>query len=135
VAGLFELPVRLRDSVGSPPIELIFTKAGDPTKRRPLTEDGNLLVTAAPQFVRGDANGDKKRDLSDGVFQLDFLFRGGPRSPCADAADANDDGTLDISDAITILAFLFQGLPRLPDPFPLAGPDPTADALGCLTGA
>jgi hypothetical protein len=125
------IPVEIADGVGQPPIELIFTKVGSTLNLRPLTAGGKVKVITGILFVRGDANGDGKRDISDAVYELDFLFKGGPAVPCKDAADANDDGKLDLSDAIRLLGFLFQGTASLPAPFPGPGLDPTADALGC----
>jgi hypothetical protein len=81
-------------------------------------------------FVRGDANDDGRVDLSDVVQVLCVLFAR-ITAVCRDAVDANDSGTLDIGDAIAILAYLFvQGAMPLA-PFPVPGPDPTSDALGC----
>jgi hypothetical protein len=83
-------------------------------------------------FVRGNANGDCRVDISDPLRILNSLFRDGSPLGCLDAADANDDGNVDISDPISLLSFLFLGGPTLPQPFPLLGPDPTTgDELGC----
>lgn len=125
------IEVRLEDGVGKPPIELIFTRAGESEKRRPLTEDGEVIVRSQAVFLRGDSNGDGRRDLTDAIFGLDFLFRGGPEGPCEDAHDANDDGKADIADPIRLLQLLFQSGDGLPPPYPDAGPDPTPDELGC----
>ncbi len=81
-------------------------------------------------FLRGDANHDKKVDLSDAITILNYLFNGGLLS-CQDSADANDDGRIDISDAIRILNFLFQGGERIATPYPEAGIDSTEDKLSC----
>ncbi len=126
-----QIDVTIEDGVGTPPIQLIFIKVGSSTNIRPLTKDGRITVIPGVTFLRGDANGDQRRDISDAVFVLEFLFRGGPDGRCDDAADTNDDGQSDISDAITLLQFLFQGWASLPAPFPFAGVDPTADTLGC----
>ncbi|MGH9362817.1 MAG: hypothetical protein ACRD2T_12965, partial [Thermoanaerobaculia bacterium] len=86
---------------------------------------------AQGRFIRGDANGDLRLDISDAVFTLQYLFLGGGAPACEDAADANDDGDLDLSDAVSVLQSLFlTGLPLLP-PGPEPGPDPTADPLTC----
>lgn len=87
-------------------------------------------VQAAGLFVRGDANGDSTIDISDGIRILLVLF-GGVESLCDDANDANDDGANNITDAVHVLRFLFQGGPPPAAPFPLAGEDPTPDALAC----
>lgn len=127
-----ELLVQLRSGIGSPPILNLVTRSGETDGVEPTLLDGSVMVQDA-LFLRGDANGDGKRDISDPIAHLDFLFRGGAASPCEDAADTNDDGRLDLSDAVMGLSFLFQGKPTLPAPFPGAGVDPTPDALGCLS--
>lgn len=89
------------------------------------------LPQAPPPFVRGDVLLDGALDISDPIALLTYLFRGGPRPACLDAADADDDGNLTIGDAIRTLEHLFTGGPPLPGPFPLAGGDPTLDLLAC----
>ncbi len=83
-------------------------------------------------FLRGDANTDKKVNLADPIFILQYLFRNGSRPSCLDAADANDDDTLDISDAVRLLLYLFvSSSPPLSAPFPDLGPDPSSGDLTC----
>jgi len=89
-------------------------------------EDGACIS----QFIRGDTNKDDKVDLSDAVYLLNFLFKGGKPVECLDTADANDDGIADISDAIEILHVLFGG-ESMAEPYPNKGPDPTQDSLVC----
>jgi hypothetical protein len=88
------------------------------------------LSPAAPEFQRGETNGDGKLDLSDAVVTLGYLFVGSGTPPCLDAADANDSGAVDLSDAVYTLGFLFLGSPP-PAPFSECGEDPGEDALGC----
>ena len=85
-------------------------------------------------FVRGDSNQDAKSDIADAIFTLDWLFRGGPGSPCNDAADSNDDGAIDVSDAIFGLGCLFVGAQCPPSPFPDCTVDSEGDALECRIG-
>jgi hypothetical protein len=82
-------------------------------------------------FRRGDANDDGRRDISDPVATLEFLFPETMVLPCIDAADSNDDGQLDISDVVHILGFLFLAGPAPPEPTSACGPDPTPDAIDC----
>ena len=86
-------------------------------------------------FRRGDANADGKRDISDPVHTLQFLFSGGAEPACWKASDSNDDGALDLSDAVHTLGFLFLGSASPPPPFPGCGTDPTTDDLGCAAYA
>ena len=85
----------------------------------------------APQFRRGDGNGDGGVDIGDPIFNLAHLFSGGP-GPCRDSQDTNDDGLVDIADPIYGLAFLFSSAPSPPAPFPACGSDPTPDGLDCF---
>ncbi len=87
------------------------------------------------KFCRGDANIDRQVDISDAVFLLQYLFKGGQTPWCEDAADANDDGSLDISDPIRTLLYLFSDNPNVdilvPGPVTIAT-DPTMDTLQCV---
>jgi hypothetical protein len=58
-------------------------------------------------FVRGDASGDGRLDVTDAIVHLRFLFQSGAPPGCEDAADANDDGKLELDDAVTTLLYLF----------------------------
>jgi len=84
-------------------------------------------------FSSGDSNGDGRIDISDAVFTLNYLFTGGRRPDCLDAADTDDSGTLDLTDGhlINVLLFLGGSVPRTPTPFGCAV-DPTDDDLGCF---
>ena len=93
------------------------------------------------QFVRGDCNFDGAINVSDPLFCLNGLFRGGPDPLCEDEGDVNDDGAVDIADASFTFGWLFLGgpVPRFPAPEPGAaydpelscGVDPTVDSLTC----
>ncbi len=92
----------------------------------------SLSSLASATFIRGDANGDGKIDLSDSIYLNSYLFKSGPPPGCMDAADANDDGKVDISDGIYLNNYLFLGSGSPPPaPYPNAGADPTADQYTC----
>jgi|SRR3989344_5022379 len=90
--------------------------------------DGKIGI----QFIRGDSNGDKKVDISDVIFTLDALFKGGQLPRCWKSADANDDGIIDITDTIYTLSALFMGGVQIPQPYPNIRDDPTEDNLACI---
>ena len=82
-------------------------------------------------FRRGDATGDGGSDISDGVTILNFLFLGGRRPDCLDAADSDDNGVVELSDAVRIFGFLFLGGTPPASPGPVScGPDVNEDGLG-----
>jgi len=89
-------------------------------------------VYAEGNFKRGDANQDSRVDIADAVYLLDYLFKGGEKPACLDAADSNDDGGIDLSDPVYLLAYLFKNNSLSPpEPFLTIGPDPTQDSLNC----
>jgi hypothetical protein len=91
------------------------------------------VQVAGVLFQRGDSNGDSHFDLSDVIYPLNYLFRGGPVPPCLEASNANGDGALDIADPVWALNYLFLDGPPPPAPFPACGEDPNGLALTCDT--
>jgi hypothetical protein len=92
------------------------------------------IVTFLPaEYIRADANLDRRLDVSDPVTILRSLFSGDVDAFCDDASDANDDGAVDVSDAAFAFNYLFLGGPAPQPPFPQPGTDPTPDGLGCGT--
>jgi len=101
-------------------------------------------------FVRGDANGDSRVDIGDGVTVQDYVTcmlntpgcdvltslacrvnQGLCYVPCLDAYDANDNGQVDMTDSQYIINFQLYGGARPPLPYPTKGVDPTRDGLTC----
>lgn len=105
------------------------------------TDIGDIPLYQVPlgtgiRFIRGYINADSKTDLSDAIFLLEYLFRGGGAPTCQLAADINDDNKVDLSDTIFMLNHLFLGGPVPPPPYSVKGegcaPDPTpGDRLTC----
>lgn len=98
-----------------------------------------LEVLFDPKFIRADANGDEKVDVSDATFILQWLFQAEKTPGCLDAADVNNDGKIDLSDAVYVLQYLFQGglvppyphSPIYPDETLHLGWDDLNDLLDC----
>ena len=69
-----------------------------------------------PVFHRGDVNDDAIIQLTDAVYLLNWLFKGGPAATCVEAADADDNGQVNLTDAVFLLQYLFLGggAPPLP---------------------
>ncbi|MGH9360853.1 MAG: IPT/TIG domain-containing protein, partial [Thermoanaerobaculia bacterium] len=89
-----------------------------------------------PEFIRGDADHDGERKVTDAVVIADLITGARSSVPNEDAADANDDGRIDTGDLVAITGFLFQGIGPLPPPGPSPGRDPTPDLLkGCRPAA
>lgn len=85
---------------------------------------------SSPRYARGNCASDGRLDLSDVVFLLNFLYRGGLEPTCQRACDTTSDGRLDLSDAALLLTLLFQGAGPLPTPT-RCGADLEPGALTC----
>lgn len=92
------------------------------------------LCAADGEFIRGDANMDRRVTLAD-VFKIIRFLTGSPVD-CKSAGDANDDGDVDTIDVVFFLDVLFTRAYAivLPPPFEAQGVDPTPDGLGCEQG-
>jgi hypothetical protein len=94
------------------------------------------------RFVRGDADGNGRIELTDPVRILNFLFLGTGTLPCGDAADADNNGRHELTDAVRVLNYLFLGTGVIPPPTPSSasyvaadcGLDPVEEDpdLGCV---
>ncbi|MCJ7459531.1 MAG: FG-GAP-like repeat-containing protein [candidate division Zixibacteria bacterium] len=62
-------------------------------------------------FARGDANADGKRTVSDVVYLINYLFKGGTFPQPLQAGDCNCDGKLTVSDVVYLINYLFKGGP------------------------
>ena len=132
-----EVPLPSGPSIGNAVAGFTFT-GGDLTCVGTM-EEGTVFLRlkvfadegAAGRFRRGDSNGDGSLNITDPISLLGFLFLGGERPPCFDAADADDSGALEITDPIRILNHLFLGGEPLPAPgSDVCGGDPTEDIPG-----
>jgi hypothetical protein len=82
-------------------------------------------------FIRGDATGDGRVNVSDAAWLFQVLVEHAPAPSCLKALDVNDDGKTDLKDVIYLATFLFLNGPAVPPPFPDRGSDPTPDDLPC----
>ncbi len=70
----------------------------------------NVILPKKP-FIRGDANTDAKVNLSDIIFLVNFIFRGGPAPNPILAGDVTCDSLVNLGDIIRLVNFIFKGAP------------------------
>ncbi|MDD4052240.1 MAG: hypothetical protein PHR28_10140 [candidate division Zixibacteria bacterium] len=114
--------LRIIDSVGSAPSPIrVVLEVGSYTYG--VYPDSFLVysstATNSPQQVKlnmlvwryhGDPNWDNKINITDMVYIVSYLFRGGPLPrPTFITGDCNCNGFVDISDAVYIVNYLFRG--------------------------
>lgn len=101
---------------------------------RVAATDGETQDSA--NFVRGDADGNARVNITDAVLILQVAFgTRDARYDCPDALDTDDNGRVTIGDALPVLSWLFAAGEPLPSPFAECGIDPTADELSCPEAA
>jgi len=62
-------------------------------------------------FTHGDDNWDGKVTVSDVVYEVNYLFKGGPPPRPPEVGDVNCDNKLTISDVVYKVNYLFKGGP------------------------
>ena len=89
------------------------------TRTKPVI-DGKVTFTLRenPVFIeefgaplRGDANSDGKVTISDVVFVVNYLFKGGPAPNPLSIGDVNCDSSVNVSDVVYLVTYLFKGGP------------------------
>jgi hypothetical protein len=74
------------------------------------------LTYDAPWFMRGDANGDWKINVTDVVYLINYLFLipSGPAPEPLEAGDVNCDGAINVTDVVYLINYLFLVPPGPP---------------------
>lgn len=62
-------------------------------------------------FYRGDANKDEQVSVSDIVYLISYLFKGGEAPNPLSSGDCNCDGQVSVSDIVFLINYLFKGGP------------------------
>jgi len=73
--------------------------------------DDSVIVQNEYGTISGDANRDGKVTVSDVVYLINYLFKGGPAPNPLAVGDANCDGKVSISDIVYLINYLFKGGP------------------------
>lgn len=71
----------------------------------------DVLILGIASYKRGDVNGDNNISVTDVIYFMNYLFKGGnPPNPLG-SGDANCDGNSTVSDVIFLIYYLFKGGP------------------------
>ncbi|MFH0930573.1 MAG: dockerin type I repeat-containing protein, partial [Candidatus Zixiibacteriota bacterium] len=73
----------------------------------PILKDSAQVVLSVVAR-RGDANNDGSISISDIVYLINYLFKGGPPPHYYNTGDANCDGRVSISDVVYLVNYLFK---------------------------
>jgi hypothetical protein len=61
------------------------------------------------EYLRGDPNSDGKKTVSDVIYLINYLFKGGPAPVPLYLGDVNCDDKVTVSDVIYLINYLFKG--------------------------
>jgi len=85
------------------------TAEGDTVKQHAF---GNFVNSQPEMPLCGDVNGDGKVNVSDVIYLVNYLFKGGPLPiPELLVGDVNGDGKVTVSDVVYLINYLFKGGP------------------------
>jgi hypothetical protein len=76
----------------------------------PILKDSAQVVLSVVAR-RGDANNDSSISLSDIVYLINYLFKGGPSPLYYNTGDVNCDGKVSLSDVVYLINYLFKSGP------------------------
>ena len=85
--------------------DLVIT-SNDPDEN-PLNVPVHMKVIA-----RGDVNADCNINVSDVVYLINYMFKGGPAPKALSSGDVNCDGKVLVADIVYLINYLFKGGPK-----------------------
>jgi hypothetical protein len=71
---------------------------------------GHLTIVDS-DVVSGDANGDMLVNVSDAVFMVDYIFKGGPAPEPLEIGDFDCSGSISVGDVVYLINYIFRGGP------------------------
>ncbi|MCJ7782805.1 MAG: SBBP repeat-containing protein [Desulfobacterales bacterium] len=118
-------------------IRIVADSGGSGTYTQAVKLDGNELIVmklnaqvpgpgqvdtvfyTVGEYLHGDANGDGKKTVSDVIFLINYLFKGGPAPNPVDLGDVNfckqnppvEPGQPTVADVVYLINYLFKGGP------------------------
>jgi hypothetical protein len=94
----------------------IIISSNDPDPGdNPITVDAELTVVES-MYLCGDANNDDDVNLGDGVYIINFVFKGGPAPDPLCQADSNGDDDVNVGDAVYLINYVFKSGPAPVEP-------------------
>jgi hypothetical protein len=77
------------------------------------TADCCFQIDVIPCDCSGDVNCDANVNISDVVYLINYIFKGGYRPPILNWADVNGDCAINVADAVYMIKYIFHSGPEL----------------------
>jgi hypothetical protein len=88
--------------------------ADDPFQTSSGNADGFIAKISPCCQMRGDVDGAEGIQISDPIYLIDYLFRGGPPPFCPEQGDTDNNGRINIADLTFLVDYLFRSGPPPP---------------------
>jgi immune inhibitor A len=97
---------------GNLPEQPYYWRVGAKPASNPETPYSPLApFTIAAPYVCGDANGDRKINVADAVYLINYVFKHGTAPVPIQAGDANADGKVNVADVVYLINRIFKAGP------------------------
>jgi len=100
--GEYDLGVRIDGS------DIVLLADNQPS---PSPDEPDTFIYNSVEYLKGDANGDWKINLSDVIYLANYLLKGGPEPQPLESGDVNCDDKINLGDVIYLANYLFKGGP------------------------
>lgn len=100
------LSVQNDSLVGTTPDSIVETEFTVSLSDPYYTAQKTVMITV---YVCGDANGDGEVNIADAVFNINYVFKGGPAPVPEIAGDANGDSEVNVGDGVYVINYVFKG--------------------------
>jgi len=75
-----------------------------------------IAIPITITYTCGDASGDSVVNISDAVYLINYIFKGGPPPDPLCEGDSDNDGAANIADAVYLISYIFKGGPPPVEP-------------------
>lgn len=99
-------PITLDTTFFEPSNHLAFVTGEPPVDYTPQFVGGTFPIVV---YLPGDATGNRFVDLSDIIYLVNYVFKGGPAPSPIVAGDVNGDCDVNLSDIIFLVNYVFKG--------------------------
>ncbi len=100
--GEYDLGVRIDGS------DMVLLADNQPS---PSPDEPDTFIYNSVEYLKGDANGDWKINLSDVIYLANYLLKGGPEPQPLESGDVNCDDKINLGDVIYLANYLLKGGP------------------------
>ncbi len=93
-------------------VKLDFALVSTRTSLDSLKASVRKAKVMVAKYITGDANGDRVVNVTDVIYLINYLFKGGSAPIPVSAGDVNCDSFVNVTDVVYLINYLFKGGPK-----------------------